>query len=392
MGASKGKQETTNTPWGPLQPYLQDIFKQGQGIVNNPPQYYPGQTYVDMNPQEQAALQSRENFATSAFPNLFGNASGALSDLTAGNTNLGAFGNTLAGTTANQFGNLYQTPYARSAQTGWGGPSMAGQAGLASMLSGNPDTRGFEGALTAAFDPLVTNWQNNILPGIQATDYAAGGGQGSSGAGKLALMAGNDLSRQMANTAGSLGYNAYQDAMARQAQGVGLAQGWDQLGQGNAYQNAALRQQANLANQQANLTNQGNILQGAGLGGNLLGQQTQDQSRALALTPSITQLGTLGADQLAQAGQGYRQQNELALADQMNRFNFGQQQPMNMLSWYNSLLQPSLGFGTQTTPGNSSPIMSGLGGALSGATLGTMAGGPWGAIGGALGGLAGLFG
>ena len=61
-GSKQQKQTTqtqTTTPWSGIQPYLTDIFRRGQSeILNNPTEFYPGQTFANMSPQTLAALNA----------------------------------------------------------------------------------------------------------------------------------------------------------------------------------------------------------------------------------------------------------------------------------------------------------------------------------------------
>lgn len=59
MGKSRKPQTqtTTNEPWAPQQPHLQNIFGAAQNLYNQGPhQFFPGQTYADFNPWQTQAL------------------------------------------------------------------------------------------------------------------------------------------------------------------------------------------------------------------------------------------------------------------------------------------------------------------------------------------------
>jgi hypothetical protein len=91
------------------------------------------------------------------------------------------------------------------------------------------------------------------------------------------------------------------------------------------------------------------------------------------------------------------QQSANQLQDQINRFNFAQQEPLNRLGTYNALIQGNYGGQTtQTSPlyvnQGANALGGGLGGALAGAKLGSMfpgIGTGLGALGGGL--LGGIF-
>jgi hypothetical protein len=52
------------TPWGPQQPYLEDLFARAQRAANNPPQFFPGETVAPLTADTQAAQQSLREYAT----------------------------------------------------------------------------------------------------------------------------------------------------------------------------------------------------------------------------------------------------------------------------------------------------------------------------------------
>ena len=64
---SKGGGSTTTSPWSGAQPYLLQNYDFASQVLQNPPSYYPGQTYVGMLPQEQQAWQNQANFLGSAY-------------------------------------------------------------------------------------------------------------------------------------------------------------------------------------------------------------------------------------------------------------------------------------------------------------------------------------
>ena len=190
--------------------------------------------------------------------------------------------------------------------------------------------------------------------------------------------------------------------------GSGLAQTAQTQAEADAF--------ANLYNQEQNrklsaasqlgsnfLGGQANELSAAlGLGGQFLqGQGLQNQAAALAPTLSASDYTDIG--QLAQVGAQRESMSQQQLQDQINRYNYGQQLPYNMLQQYAGLISgvPAIG-GTTTAPGASTG-QNLLGGGLAGAGLAQMFGvgsgmtgsalagalGPW-ALGGAA--LMGLLG
>lgn len=117
--------------------------------------------------------------------------------------------------------------------------------------------------------------------------------------------------------------------------------------------------------------------------------------QASALTPSLDQGTYLPSQELLSAGAGLQGQQQNEINALMNRYNYNQQLPENMLSWYSGLMnQNSSPFrGSQTTlPTNSNPALGAGGGAIAGGEAGSSFG-PYGtAIGAGIGGLLGYFG
>ena len=111
-------------------------------------------------------------------------------------------------------------------------------------------------------------------------------------------------------------------------------------------------------------------------------QQAMDMRRQQA----IGQLGSVGS--------AYENLAQRQLQDQIARFQFGQQAPINALNQYAGLISPIAGgFPTSvgTQPGGSS-LATGLGGALSGAALGSYVPGLGTGLGALIGGGVGMLG
>lgn len=71
-------QENINTgPWGPQQPYIQQMFGEAQRLYNQgPQQYFPGQTYVDPSAYTLQGIQQLANLPGVQSDPLYGLASG----------------------------------------------------------------------------------------------------------------------------------------------------------------------------------------------------------------------------------------------------------------------------------------------------------------------------
>ena len=143
-------------------------------------------------------------------------------------------------------------------------------------------------------------------------------------------------------------------------------------------------------------------------GGNYENERGRQQ-QAIGRAPDFANADYTDLDKLMGIGQ-YRQQTAQDLINaNIQRYNFGQQQPLDKLNALNSLLQGGANFGTTTTQGQTSSARNPFAGALGGASAmygaapmlanafgtgsGALAGtlmGPWGLGIGAL--LGGLFG
>ena len=122
------------------------------------------------------------------------------------------------------------------------------------------------------------------------------------------------------------------------------------------------------------------------------GNERARQMQASAMSPSLAAADYGDIAQLGQVGAARENLDRLALQDEMNRFNFAQQEPLLRTQQYMQALSGSApligGAGTTTAQGGGGGGFSAggaLGGAASGAAMGTMLG-PMGMGIGALGG------
>lgn len=109
------------------------------------------------------------------------------------------------------------------------------------------------------------------------------------------------------------------------------------------------------------------------------------QMQTMSMAPSMASADYLDAQQLGNVGAQREGLSESALADQMNRFNFQQEEPFNAVQRYISLLGGNYG-GTQAQPISRNRAAGALGGGLAGASLAGLMG-----VNPVLGGLGGLF-
>lgn len=134
----------------------------------------------------------------------------------------------------------------------------------------------------------------------------------------------------------------------------------------------------------------------AGIMNNAYGQQLAAQQNALAMMPQMASLQTLPAQLLSQIGAQEQTYQQALIDAARERHDFEQMAPwMNLQNYSGMVNQFGGGQSTITAPsGYQSPsrFSSALGGAATGASIGSFFPGPGTLIGGALGGAAGLFG
>lgn len=129
-------------------------------------------------------------------------------------------------------------------------------------------------------------------------------------------------------------------------------------------------------------------------GGNYENERARQQAATMA-APSLAQADYTNLDKLMGIGQ-YRQQTAQDLINaNIQRYNYGQNQPLDKLQALNALLQGGQAYGTKTgetqTSTNRNPFTGALGGASAAMGLGNLIGGITGSTGfGAIGGPIGL--
>lgn len=333
MGAGGGgTQNTVAEPWSGSQPYLRDVMNQAQQLYQTGgAQYYPGQTFVGPTAGQLGAWNTALGYSDQVYGGQnapkFGEATGALSNVLGGG----------------YLGGLA------------GGSSQQAGAALNSMLSGTPDYSGLQKSIDAANAPLLRQFEQEILPGLNQKATFYGNPTGGIKAVNQILP---ELGERMSQNANAAYEQERQRALAAQQSALGL---YGQFGQG----------------------------------------ATQAQIAGAGLFPSLAEAGRYPGqiqEQFANYGAGFQQQ---ALNDQINRFNYYQNLPQQNLQNYSSIINGYGGLGgTQSTTlpqGNRTAGAAGgaIGGAVAGAQIGSVfpgIGTGIGAIGGALiGGLGGYY-
>ncbi len=440
MGGSSGDSTTVQKadPWSGQQPYLRDVFSTAQNMfqsgmpgsaanistgasgadgTNYWPQYFGGDTVSDLNPTQQSGIQGQIDWANQ-FQQMMQPMQNANNQLMSGGNQgsqnfaggisssvLPSLTNVLSQAPSSQIGNQ-QLNLSQFMPNGVNTNPITADPNSAinSMLSGQVNTQGLGQAINAANQPIMDNFNENIMPSIRGGEILTGQLGGSRG--DLASgLAASRLNRDMMNNANTMGYQAYQDAQNRQSQGAQLATNAQLSQSGMGLQGYGLAGQ--LAGQQANLnlsadqaragdmnTQIGNLLSGGGLANSALSNVDSNTFRGLSLAPGTLGASQLGFQNMQQAGNTLQGQSQQELDANIARWDYNQQLPMNMLDWYSGLVQGN-NLGGSTVTDSQAPQRNKTTGALGGAATGASVGssfGPYGAaIGAGAGGLLGYF-
>ena len=246
-------------PWSGQQPYLTTGFEKAKGFLEQPTQYYPGSTVVPFAPQTEQALQRTENRATAGAP--------------------------INQDATSQLRNMIQGNY---------------------LSAGNPY---MQNAINAAARPVVQNYQDVVVPGINSA-FSQGGRYGSNAQGAALGRASEGLSRSLSDMAGSMAYQGYNQGM-------------------------------------------GNMLQ------------------ASQLAPQMAQQDYADIQQLANVGQTREGMAGSQLKESIDRYMYGQQAPRDALKEYMATVAGGQYGGAETTqqPIYSNNFAQGLGGLATGAGI-----------------------
>ncbi len=340
-----GNTTTTQTtePWAGQQPYLGDYFQQAHNFYEggpigfnpaNAPQYYPGQTVASLTPQQTSAIGAATSLA--AHDPTSRAATATTNDYVSG------------GMTGANPENAMLSPYTSGA-----------------MLNGNPENAllspFLNGSLLSAGNPYfqqsAASALANVVPGLEA-QFNQGGSINNPG---IAYA----VSQGAADALAPYAFSNYQQGLS------------------NAL--AAAQQVGQNFN-----TAQGNQLAAIGQVGQNYNADYANQLKALALAPATQALNFNDIGQLYTAGTEAQAQNQADINAAIDRWNYQQQLPMQMLANYGNSIQGGYGStSTITQPYFQNQAANILGGALGGGVLGNMLGGSlgvgpnYGALGGA---------
>ena len=386
MSSGGGSQTTTQRtePYSPAEPFLKDILGEAQQLYRSGTgrQFFPGSTVVPFAQQTEEALKLQQAAALEqAKPSaLMGQAAG----------------------TFGQFARQPMSAYTGRMGTGFGSsmPGMTTQGLGTSLPMGQATGLGSSYSQLSPQADYLSDVRSGITSDVMGSIQSQFGGMGRTGTSPAAQQAAArgvaqayapiasqlaqaERGRELSSLESSLGrqFSAGQAGLGREQAALesqlGRLYGGGQADlqrQQSALESQFGRQygasQADIARQQQGMESAfGRQLAGAGALPGL--QQQMDIRRQQA----IGQLGGVGT--------AYENLAQRQLQDQIARFQFGQQVPMQQLQQYAGLISPiAAGYPTAvaTGPGTQS---GGLSGAFGGAVAGSALGSP-GAIGGAL--------
>lgn len=232
----------------------------GQG----PQQYYPGQTVAGLTKQQLAAMNGIQNLATD--PNTakyIGQGYDAVSGLFQQGQQLGqqgqsAVNNYLTNNNLNDAsGSLNNFMYGEQGNAALN----AGKTGMGSFLGDNYNAYTSD-AVQAAINPMITEFNNNILPKLR---MSYGGNVGNTGQGIAEGLAANGLTAQMNDAANKIGYDSWNQNNQNKltASNSLMSQGNNELTNRLQASNLALsdsQNKANLGLQSVNAGQQANAL------------------------------------------------------------------------------------------------------------------------------------
>lgn len=340
MAGGGGTQKTVAEPWVGAQPFLSQGFSMARQAAGTPPEFYPGRTFAGPQAGQMAGWDAQLGYADQVFggqnPLRFGDVTGSVQKQLTGNNPLSSFVGQLAPSAASQL------------KSGLGPFGTAGsldaRGAITSALSGKPDYAGLNGAIEAANAPLLRQFNEELIPGLnQRTLFT----QNPTGAIKSLNTALPQLADRMSENALSLtnderirALTARDNAASLVANG-GLNMGQQALNFGNLY-------------------------------GNLAGASGDASMRAAAMFPALFQTGQIPGQLATQFGDWAAQFPAAQTAENVDRWNFGQNQARDNATWFINAINGMGGLGgTSTTSGGG----GGLGGALAGGAGGALAGG-----------------
>lgn len=343
MGASSGGTETvtqSSEPWSQAQPYLRDIFGQAQNLYGQGQEYFPNSTVIPFHGATVEGLQGlRDHYSGSPL-----GLDAATDSLTGVASGQGATGSGRLASFALDGGT---NPFTSDIRAAGARENTAGADVLQNMTQG-----GSNPYLDQIFNKASEQVRDNT-----AAMFSKAGRYGSA-------AHQDNLSDSLGDMAAQMYGNAYETDQNRRfsaAEALGAREAGDiNRGMASASQLAGLGENAFSRSMSA------------------AGQVDANAMAASSLLPMLNQYATSNDQGLMQVGGIHEGQAAQQMQDQLNRWNFSQNAPWDLLSRYNQTIQPIAGLGgtsTSTGPGQStfnSVLQGGIGGGLLGSSLGGM--------------------
>ena len=355
-GGGGGGQQSTNTvqkadPWVGQQPFLKDVFQEAQDrYESGDPNFFPGSTIAQFNQNELGYQQNvLDQFSSGNFQGMQRGAEGAVNNLFGSNDIF----NATAGLAPYGQESLVAASNFTDSQVG---DTTGASPLMQQMLSGSVQDNPFIGqANNAMASDAVSNFQQQVMPALRASQIAYQPGGSSRGDIASGIAAGN-VGRSITDFANTNRMNAFNSAQQQKMQAAQLLEG----GRG---------QRANEALQQ------GTSAFGLGLGG--------QQQYANQLNQGLGAYGTVGqnpydiAGNVNDVGMTQRELGQQNLDEDVNRFQFDQNIQDQKLSNYANLIQGNYGGTTTTSASRGGLGLAGSLGQLGGtvAALGGLVGG-----------------
>jgi hypothetical protein len=368
-------------PWKGVQPYLLDAYARAADLYGSGqnPQYYPGSTIASFNPQMWEAMGAQQGFSGDLFNALqasqgtFLNTPEALAQAYWQLPQQGE--GVFRGTPQDLFG-MYMQGAQQAGSAAQNVTNQMQQQWLSQLDPSRLDVANnplLQSAAQAAINPIFQNLQESVLPQIAMH----GVGTGTLGGSRNDLAQAQAIERSSAQAADAttrMYAQAYENEANRQLQALGLG---GQIGQMQMLPLQAMLQggQAGFGNLFAGEQAYGGMMLGAGQAG--MENLFQGQGSYLQNLGSLGQLGLMNLMEPAQLMQGM---DQAQLDDLVNRWNYEQNIPYDMLNQYMSLLSATpWGSSTSQMMPGTNPLVSGLGGGLMGYGGATLLGAtnPW---------------
>ncbi len=367
-GSTTQTVKTNNDPWAGAQPAIYQALQGLMSANQAPPSYYGGPLTVGPTSAENAAWDKTNQYNAGYFGQggQYGQAVGANNSLLNGGAAGGA-ANSISGGALSGINDLSNMGQYQLGQLGTAG-SLDATGAIRSALSGQPDYTGLQGAIDAANNPIMRDFNNNVIPGLNSKATFLNNSTG--GIKSLGTIV-PDLGQRLSENALALTSGERNRALAAQQAAAGL------VTQGGLQQDSqGLQAQSQFASNKLNL---GQLL------GSYMGQASGNQQAGIGNAPGLYNLGAQPANAAQQYASWDRNLQQQALSADQAKFNYLRDQPMNQARQFSEAVRPYGQTGgsstsTQTTGGGSSTFGNLL--SLAGGVVGGIYGGPAGAAAG----------